>query len=318
MIDDNQRMADAPQGRRFRGPRSESAASPDGQWSALFKEHNVYLRDTESHEEFALSDDGTSEDEYSGEFYWSGDSKKLVVLRTKKGDDRKVYYIESSPKDQVQPKLHSYDYLKPGDKIPLSKPQLFDVAGRKHIAVSDELFPNPWSVTDVHWDPDSSRFTFLYNHAGTRSCGCLPQMRATGKVQTVVDEQCPTFIDYTGKQFLRCLDESGEIIWMSERDGWNHLYLYDAKMGSVKNQITTGRLGRSQRGKSGPGKTANLFLCRRHPARAGSVLCSLLPGEFRRHGLDRANRGRWNALDQVLARPPVFHRYLFVHRSCRL
>ncbi len=115
------------------GSRSQSATSPDGQWLAFFKDHNVYLRDTESHEEFALSDDGTTEDEYSGEFFWSPDSKKLVVLRTKKGDERKVYYVESSPKDQVQPKLHSYDYLKPGDKIPISKPQLFDVAGRKHI-----------------------------------------------------------------------------------------------------------------------------------------------------------------------------------------
>ena len=28
---------------------------------------------------------------------------------------------------------------------------------------------------------------------------------------------------------------------MSERDGWNHLYLYDAAKGKVKNQITRGR-----------------------------------------------------------------------------
>ena len=27
---------------------------------------------------------------------------------------------------------------------------------------------------------------------------------------------------------------------MSERDGWNHLYLYDVKTGQVKNQVTKG------------------------------------------------------------------------------
>ena len=29
-----------------------------------------------------------------------------------------------------------------------------------------------------------------------------------------------------------------EIIWMSERDGWNNLYLYDGATGAVKSQIT--------------------------------------------------------------------------------
>jgi dipeptidyl aminopeptidase/acylaminoacyl peptidase len=55
-----------------------------------------------------------------------------------------------------------------------------------------------------------------------------------------VDEQSRTFVDYSGKLFTEYLDDTGEIIWMSERDGWNHLYLYDAKAGQVKNQITKG------------------------------------------------------------------------------
>ena len=240
VVDATQKPLDMPQRRRFRGGRSEGAASPDEQWFAFFKDHNIYLRDTESREEFALSDDGTADDEYSGGVFWSADSKKLAVLRTKKGDDRKVYYIESSPKDQLQPKLHSYDYLKPGDNIPLAKPQLFDIAARKRIAVADDLFPNPWSVTDVHWDPDSGRFMLLYNQRGHQIMRILAVDATAGKVQTVVEEQCPTFFCYSSKQFLQYLDDSGEIIWMSERDGWNHLYLYDAKTGSVKNQITKG------------------------------------------------------------------------------
>ncbi len=240
VIDETQKPADLPQRRRFRGSRSEGATSPDGQWNAFFKDNNIYLRDTESREEVPLSDDGNADDEYSGGVYWSADSQKLAVLHTKKGDDRKVYYVESSPRDQLQPKLHSYDYLKPGDKIPLAKPQLFDVAGRKHISSSDELFPNPWSISEVHWDPDSGRFMFLYNQRGHQTLRVIAVDAATGKAKTIVDEQSPTFIDYSVKQFLQYLDESGEIIWTSERDGWNHLYLYDAKAGSVKNQITKG------------------------------------------------------------------------------
>jgi dipeptidyl aminopeptidase/acylaminoacyl peptidase len=40
--------------------------------------------------------------------------------------------------------------------------------------------------------------------------------------------------------FLEWLEATGELIWMSERDGWNHLYLYDANSGRVKNPITRG------------------------------------------------------------------------------
>jgi hypothetical protein len=32
-----------------------------------------------------------------------------------------------------------------------------------------------------------------------------------------------------------------EVLWMSERDGWNHLYLYDGVTGRVNNQITKGQ-----------------------------------------------------------------------------
>jgi len=39
-----------------------------------------------------------------------------------------------------------------------------------------------------------------------------------------VDEQSPAFINYSGHFFAEYLDGTGEIIWMSERDGWNHLY----------------------------------------------------------------------------------------------
>ena len=65
-------------------------------------------------------------------------------------------------------------------------------------------------------------------------------MPTRARSRPVIDEPCKTFIDYSGKFFSHYLDESQEIIWMSERDGWNHLYLYDAETGRVKNQITRG------------------------------------------------------------------------------
>jgi dipeptidyl aminopeptidase/acylaminoacyl peptidase len=95
-------------------------------------------------------------------------------------------------------------------------------------------------VDDVRWSPDSSRFTFLYNQRGHQALRILAVDANSGAVQSIIDERSKTFISYSGKYFAEYLDSSGEIIWMSERDGWNHLYLYDAKAGRVKNQITKG------------------------------------------------------------------------------
>jgi dipeptidyl aminopeptidase/acylaminoacyl peptidase len=63
----------------------------------------------------------------------------------------------------------------------------------------------------------------------------------TGRPAAIINEQSETFIDYAGKQYSHYIDDTNEIIWMSERDGWNHLYLYDAGTGNVKNQITKGQ-----------------------------------------------------------------------------
>jgi dipeptidyl aminopeptidase/acylaminoacyl peptidase len=219
---------------------SSGGASPDGHWRAYRKDYKVRVQNLDTKEEVALNTDGSAEDAYGDRFYWSPDSKKLVALRTRKGEEHKVYLIESSPKDQVQPKLQSIDYQKPGDRVLLPKPQLFAVAEAKPIPVRDELFANPWSLNDVRWEPDSGRFTFVYNQRGHQVLRLVAVDAKTGEARAIVDEQSPTFINYSGHFFAEYLDGTGEIIWMSERDGWNHLYRYDAKNGQVKNQITRG------------------------------------------------------------------------------
>jgi dipeptidyl aminopeptidase/acylaminoacyl peptidase len=229
-------LAQPPAPQRARPP---SATSPNGKWTAFIKDANVYLRPREG-EEIALTGDGKANDGYTGVFHWSPDSRRLVALRRKDFEARTVYLIESSPRDQLQPKLHSLPYRKPGDQIPITKPHLFDVDKRTEIPIGDELFPTPWDVEEVRWERDGKRFTFLYNQRGHQVLRVVGVNADTGKAVALVEEQSRTFIDYAGKFFSRYLEDTGELIWMSERDGWNHLYLYDLKAGRLKNPITRG------------------------------------------------------------------------------
>ncbi|MGD0528879.1 MAG: DPP IV N-terminal domain-containing protein [Polyangiaceae bacterium] len=225
--------------------KTKGVASPDGRRIAFVKEHNVYLRDVRGRgpegPAVALSHDGTADDSYvEGDVAWSPDSTRLVAERIKKGDDRKVYLVESSPHDQLQPKLESYDYLKPGDRIPVPKPHLFDVTTRTAIPVSDALFPQPWSISEFRWSSDSKHFSFLYNQRGHQVLRVVSVDARTGEARVIIDERSKTFIDYSGKLLYRRFEDTHEILWMSERDGYNHLYLYDSDAGTVKDQITRG------------------------------------------------------------------------------
>jgi len=248
--------------RENKPPDHPIGTSPDGHWGATVHGHNLLLEDLKLKTKTPLTYDANPDNSYARsvqrdrtieieyekpepassepEVYWSPDSRHLVAIQTRPGSSRRVYLIESSPRDQLQPKLQSYPYLKPGDEIPISRPRLFDVLAGREVPVTDELFSNPWSISGIRWSPDSSQFTFLYNQRGHQILRILAVEAATGKVTPVVGEQSSTFINYSGKFFAEYLDDTNEIIWMSERDGWNHLYLYDSKSGQVKNQITRG------------------------------------------------------------------------------
>ncbi len=223
------------------GPRPgrQRGESPDGTWVAFLKDNNVWLRNRESGEETALTTDGTTEDGFPRELLWSPDSTKLIAMRIRKGQDRKVSFVESSPKDQLQPKLHTIDYAKPGDRIDQPRPYLFDIESKKAIDVPNGIFETPWSIGDLRWSADSSRFTFVYNQRGHHVLRLVAVDAATGSVRAIADESPATFVDYTNKVFCFWLGDD-ELVWMSERNGWNHLYLIDAGTGSVKNPITQG------------------------------------------------------------------------------
>lgn len=233
--------------RRRSSPESEAfnprdARSPDGKWLAFVKEHRVCVRPFSGGEPIELTTDASEDNFYDGTpFYWSPDSRRLVALRTKRGEKHIVHFVESSPKDQLQPKLHSFDYLKPGDRIPEPQPHLFDVEARAEVKVSDALFSAPWlDHPEIEWSPDSSRFFFTYNQRGHQVLRVIAVDARSGEAKAIVNEESATFIDYAYKRYLQLLPETRELIWMSERSGWNHLYLIDSQTGAVKNAITAG------------------------------------------------------------------------------
>ncbi|HYV03518.1 MAG TPA: DPP IV N-terminal domain-containing protein [Blastocatellia bacterium] len=222
-------------------PQEQFKPSPDGKWEVFIKNQNVYLRGKGEKEETALSFDGSEGNYYSlFSITWSPDSKKLVAFRIQPGYRRKIQYVQSSPADQLQPKYLSLDYAKPGDALDIERPVLFQLEGRKQLVIDNALFPDAFGLTAPVWRKDSRAFTFEYNQRGHQVYRIIEADVSTGKTRSVVDEQAKTFFCYSGKKYRYDVDDGREVVWMSERDGWNHLYLINGATGAVKNQITRG------------------------------------------------------------------------------
>lgn len=232
-----------PEARSRRLSPPPGTASPDGRWLAFTRDFNVHLRNTQSGESFVLSRDGAADDAYSTEPSWAPDSSCFVAVRVRAGQKHPVHFVEAAPREQLQPKLHTHDYLKPGDVLSKPRPVLFTIADRKQIMVDDALFPNPFTqdgALEIRWAKDGREFSFDYNQRGHQVYRILTVNAASGAVRTVVEETSPTFVDYSNKSWRHWIEATGELLWMSERDGWAHLWLYDAATGAPKQQITRG------------------------------------------------------------------------------
>lgn len=236
--------------------------SPDGGVELFVRDHDLWMRSAPDGEEWLLSEEGDDaasfrrsatrqramEMRYEHPDYpetlpdvdWSPDGKFAIAFRTTHVEEPRVPLVRSTRSDGLQPQADSYPYLRPGDEIPVRQPYLVDVAKRTAKRIDNKLFPNPWSLSRFRWGADSSRVTFLYNERGHGRMRVLAVETCDAAVKCLVDEQSDTFIDYSQKTFLQFLDGADELVWMSERDGWNHLYLYDAATGELKNPITSG------------------------------------------------------------------------------
>lgn len=213
--------------------------SPDGRWEVALHDQAVHLKDLQSGADRTLAkDDGDGA--FRSPPLWAPDSSRFALWKEKSVEPRLVHYIESSPKDQLQPKHFTQAYPKPGDAIDTRAPWVFFTGGEEPLPADPALIANPYECNDLAWRPDSQRLTFEFIERGFGKDNIIEIDTATRRQRVLIREESDTFVFVSGNGYRRDLKDGEEILWMSERDGWKHLYLFDGRSGEVKRQLTRG------------------------------------------------------------------------------
>ena len=233
--------------------------SPDGRWEAFIRDHNLWVRNTESDEEKALTDDGVEYFGYATNnagwtksdrpvLEWSPDSRKIATFQH---DGRGVGFMHLVNTQVGHPELESWQYPMPGDSVIFRIERvILDVesgemvrldmpADQHRSTITDHVaYRGGWA--DIDWAADGSEVAFVSSSRDHKDAWLRIADAQTGAVTDVLHEREETFYESgVGDINWRFLEETDEFLWWSERTDWGHLYLYD-RQGNLKNAITSG------------------------------------------------------------------------------
>lgn len=237
--------------------------SPDGQWAAFTREHNLFVRRVATGAEIALTNDGVAGCHYAEPFanpltpagllpegpwlqpavVWSPDSQRLLTYKIDSRDVGECYLVQSvTPSGDKRPILHRYIYPLPGDaKVPLCEPVLIDIpSGHLVKAAMDPVVHLYYGAPRgfVHWTTgEEERVLLLRRERGYLTIKLEEINPLTGATRTLISESSPTAVENFPPAVV---GDGHELIWHSQQDGWAHLYLHDCLTGELKQQITSG------------------------------------------------------------------------------
>lgn len=228
--------------------------SPDNARLASTVNGNVIARLTVDGRTVPLTTDGTPEHEYRFELAeptlassglsmcnWSPDGSRLAVSKV---DNRgvhqspQVHYLKRE--DEV-----IYRYVaQAGGVLERTTLHVLDVYGRPAVELDLGDTSDSYPV-HAAWFPGSTQLLLFVLSRDCRRAEVLLGDAQTGKTRKVFSEEGASFIRihhdiyYFRKLGLFLTPDGAHILWLSERSGWKHLYMYDLE-GNLVRQLTDG------------------------------------------------------------------------------
>jgi dipeptidyl aminopeptidase/acylaminoacyl peptidase len=244
--------------------------SPDSTKEVFYSNYNLWIRNKGARDSTQLTTDGVQWYSYGagepGPFQtltsrgkvpppraqvrWSPDSKKLIVYRQ---DFRRVAHMPYISYTSQRPQYFSQPYALPGDSIvPTPYIHVIDVESKRNVALNLSPRPNQLqlggSPIDSTWTDDSKKIHFYYQTRASKSQYLVEADAETGATRVLAKDTSKTWVELNPQgRPSWTVTKAGDVIWWSERDGWPHLWRFDANTAAT-NPVSSGTSPRS----SGP------------------------------------------------------------------
>ena len=241
---------------------SNEHVSPNGKLAAYIAHYNLWIRDLDTNKSMQLTFDGKQDYGYATNnagwiksdgavLKWSPNSDKIATFQQ---DARGVGMMYLTSSNIGHPRLEAWKHPLPGDAEIFTIERVIIHLGNQPKTVrlkmekdfqrgttTDHIAGRNNELLDAQWNKKGTKFAFVSGSRDHKIAHLQIADAQTGAVTSVHKEEVTTYYESgVNAENWRVLFDSNEFIWYSEKTDWGHLYLYDLKTKTLKNEITSG------------------------------------------------------------------------------
>jgi len=221
--------------------------SPAGGKIAFVRENNIFIKDLSSDNEIQITRDGKINEIINGTcdwvyeeefgftkgFYWSPDGNNIAFYHF---DESKVKEYDLTFYGELYPEEYRYKYPKAGEDNSIVEIFVYNLESGKTVKMDIGTEPDQY-IPRIKWSNDKNKLAIQRLNRLQNHLDILLADAVTGETEIIYQEDNDYYIDITDN--LTFINGNKQFIISSERDGFNHIYLFNAD-GSLSRQLTSG------------------------------------------------------------------------------
>lgn len=231
------------------GKQRLTTFSPDGKKTAFVRDNNLFIMDLATLEETQVTFDGalnhvingTTDWVYEEEFaitkgfYWSPDSKKIAFYRFNESRV-KEYNMQMWEDDGLYPRDYKFKYPKAGEDNSIVDILIYNLENGTTLKLNtgsdrDQYLPR------MQWTKDPNTLAYMRMNRLQNQLEIYKADASTGTISPIYQESHSAYVEVPETWMF--LNDGKQFLINSERDGFNHIYLYDLDGNQIR-QITSG------------------------------------------------------------------------------